>query len=270
MAYRTILVEVADDGALEARLQAARALAGRFDAVLIGMHVMPSPFVPVALGDGSAYLAPDLIEAQRAGSRLIKEKVQAVFRSICGAGPDAIWQEVEGDPGDVLAGAARTTDLLLARQAKAGRADLPDVLDQLVTAAGVPVLVLPSGVDGHFGHTVMIAWNGSCEATRAAHDALPFLHAADRVVLCAVGGEAFASLAAATAMLKRHGVAAEPRELDEPDGAAGAVLLAEAAAQGVDLLVMGAYGHSRLRELVFGGATRHVLRAGPLPVLFGS
>jgi nucleotide-binding universal stress UspA family protein len=269
MAYRTILVEVAEDGALEPRLQAARTLAGRFDAVLIGMHVMPSPFVPVALGDG-AYLAPELIEAQREGNRQIKEKLEAVFRSVCGAGEGAIWQEAEGDPGRLLAAAARTTDLLVARQAKAGDADAPDVLDQLVTAAGVPVLALPAGVSGDLGHTAMIAWNGSCEATRAAHDALPFLRTAGRVVLCGVGDEAAASLEAAAAMLKRHGVAVEPQQVDEPDGDAGAVLLAQAAASAADLLVMGAYGHTRLRELVFGGATRHVLRGATLPVLFGS
>jgi nucleotide-binding universal stress UspA family protein len=269
MGYRTILVEVADDSALESRLQAARTLAGRFDAVLIGMHVMPSPFVPVALGDG-AYLAPELIEAQREGNRQIKEKVAAIFRSVCGAGEGAIWQEAEGDPGRLIAAAARTADLLLARQAKAGSADAPDLLDQLVTAAGVPVLALPAGVYGHLGHTVMVAWNGSCEATRAAHDALPFLLSADRVVLCGVGRDPAASLGAAAAMLKRHGVAVESHEVDKPDGDAGAVLLARAAAHGADLLVMGAYGHTRLRELVFGGATRHVLRGATLPVLFGS
>ncbi len=80
------------------------------------------------------------------------------------------------------------------------------------------------------------------------------------MVLCAVGAAAAASLEAAAAMLKRHGVAFEAHELDEPDGDAGAVLL-PGAAQAADLLVMGAYGHTRLRELVFGGATRHVLRA---------
>jgi len=269
MAYRTILVEAADDGALKARLQTACALAGRFDAVLIGLHVMPAPYVPVALGDG-AYLAPELIETQRAANRQIKDKVQAVFRSVCGAGESVVWEEAEGDPGRLIAAAARTADLLLARQAKAGSADAPDLLDQLVTAAGVPVLALPAGVHGHLGHTAVIAWNGSCEATRAAHDALPFLRAADRVILCAVGGAAAASLEAAAAMLKRHGVAVESHEVDKPDGDAGAVLLAQAAAHGADLLVMGAYGHTRLRELVFGGATRHVLRETTLPVLFGS
>ncbi len=270
MAYRTILVELADDSALEQRLQTARALAGRFDAALVGMHAMPPPFIPVGYGDASAYIGPELIEAQRAANLQIREQVQATFRAVCGAGPEAVWQEAEGDPGRLLAAAARTTDLLLARHAEAGSADGPDLLDQLVTAAGVPVLALPQGAAGDPGDRVMIAWNGSSEATRAAHEALPLLRAARRVVLCAVGAAAAASLAAAAAMLKRHGVAIEACEVDEPDGDAGAALLAQAAAQGADLLVMGAYGHTRLRELVLGGATRHVLRTARLPVLFGS
>jgi nucleotide-binding universal stress UspA family protein len=268
MAYRTILVEVADDPGLEPRLRVARALAGRFDAVLSGLHVMPTPFVPVALGEGSASLTVDLIEAQRAAHRQIRDQVEGAFRSVCGAAPDAVWQDAEGDPGRLLAAAARLSDLLLARHAGAAGADRPGLLDQLVSAAGVPVLALPPAAAGDLGQTVMIAWNGSCEATRAAHGALPFLRAAARVVLCAVGGEAAASLEAASAMVRRHGVAVEGRRIDAADGEAGAVLLAQAAAEAADLLVMGAYGHTRLRELVLGGATRHVLRAARLPVLF--
>lgn len=270
MGCRTILVELADDSGLEPRLQLARGLADRFDAVLIGMHVMPPPFIPASYGEATAYIGPDLLEAQRKANRKIAERVQAVFRSVCGEGSGAVWQEAEGDRGDLLAQAARTTDLLLARHAKFGGTDVPDVLDQLVTAAGVPVLALPSGFAGDLGRTVVVGWNGSREAARAVHDALPFLRAAKGVILCAVGGQAETSLAAATAMLRRHGLAVQPHKVGEPDGNAGEVLLAQAAAHAADLLVMGAYGHTRLREMVFGGATRHVLREATLPVLFSS
>jgi nucleotide-binding universal stress UspA family protein len=185
-------------------------------------------------------------------------------------GSNVIWQEAEGDRGDLLTEAARTTDLLLSRHAKAGSTEAPDVLDQLVTAAGVPVLALPPGFSGDLGRTVLVAWNGSREATRAVHDALPLLREAKRVVLSTVGDEAATTLEAAAAMLRRHGLAVQAHKLDELDGNAGEVLLAQAAAHAADLLVMGAYGHTRLRELVFGGATRHVLREATLPVLFSS
>ena len=268
MAYRTILVELADDRGLEPRLQVAQTLAGRFGVALIGLHVMPPPFIPGAYGEAAAYLGPDLIEAQRAANQQTRERVQAAFRKLCGEG--AIWREAEGARGVLLAEAAHTADLVLASRAKHESADPPDVLDQLVTAAGVPVLALPSNVSGDLGQTILVGWNGSREATRAAHDALPLLHEARRVILCAVGAAAAQSLGAAAAMLQRHGLAVHAQQVDEPDGDAGAVLLAQAGAQGADLLVMGAYGHARLRELVFGGATRHVLRAATLPVLFGS
>jgi nucleotide-binding universal stress UspA family protein len=270
MAYRTILVELADDKELEARLRVAQSLADRFDAVLIGMHVMPLPVIPGAYGEAAAYIGPEFIEAQRKANREIAERVQAVFRSVCGEGSNAVWQEAEGDRGDLLAEAARTTDLLLAKHAKFGGTDAADVLDQLVTAAGVPVLALPSGFSGNLGQTVVVGWNGSREAARAVHDALPFLHTAKGVILCAVGDQAETSLEAASAMLRRHGLAVQPHKVDEPDGNAGEVLLAQAAAHPADLLVMGAYGHTRLREMVFGGATRHVLREATLPVLFSS
>lgn len=195
------------------------------------------------------------------------KRVQAIFRSVCGEGSNVIWQQAEDDRDDLLAETARTTDLFLASRGNVGGTE---VLDQLVTAAGVPVLALPADVAGDLGQTVMIAWNGSREATRAVHDTLPFLQVATSVVLCAVGDEAATSLEAANALLRRHGLAVHAHQMDEPEGDAGEVLLAQAVAQAADLLVMGAYGHTRLRKLVFGGATRHVLRNALLPVLFGS
>jgi hypothetical protein len=196
MAYRTILVELADDGGLEQRLQVARRLAERFDAVLIGMHVMPRPFIPASYGEATACLGPEFVEAQRKANREIAGRVQAAFQRICGEGSNAIWLEAEGDRGELLAEAARTTDLLIARHAKVGATEAPDVLDQLVTATGVPVLALPSGFSGDLGQTVLVAWNGSREATRAVHDALPLLHEPKRVILSAVRDEPATTLEA--------------------------------------------------------------------------
>jgi hypothetical protein len=128
--------------------------------------------------------------------------------------------------------------------------------------------MLPAGATLTPGQTVLVGWNGSCEATRAVHGALPFLIGAKRVILCAVG-EARQALEDARLMLRRHEIAVEPRHVDQPDAKAGEIMLGEAEREGADLLVIGAYGHTRLRELIFGGATRHVLRDAALPVLFG-
>jgi nucleotide-binding universal stress UspA family protein len=270
MAYRTILMTLTGDSGLEARLQSARTLARRFDAVLVGMHVVPPPFIPIADGDAVTYLVPELIEAQRKANQEVKERIRGAFQRICGTGPKVVWREAEGDAGQLLTEVARTADLVLAAKGDVGRMEGTRVVEHLVMAAGVPVLMLPPDAPDAFGTTVMAAWNGSREATRAVHEALPFLSGAERVALCAIGEEAGRDLDGAAAMLRRHGVAVQPEQIDQPDGAAGEALLARAAAHAADLLVMGAYGHARLRELVFGGATRHVLRAAGLPVLFGS
>jgi nucleotide-binding universal stress UspA family protein len=270
MAYRTMLVALTGDSGLEPRLHTAKALAGRFDAVLVGMHVVPLPFIPIADGEGVAYVVPELIEAQRKANQETKERVQAAFQRICGTGPGVVWREAEGDPDRLLAEAARTADLVLAAKGDPGAMDSSRVAERLAMAAGVPVLMLPPDTSETFGTSILAGWNGSREAARALHEALPFLCRAQRVVLCAVGEEAARNLEAAAAMLKRHGAAVEPQAIDQPDEDAGEVLLAQAAALGADLVVMGTYGHARLRELVFGGATRHVLRTATLPVLFGS
>lgn len=271
MTYRTILVDLAAERPVGPRLDVASALASRFQATLLGMHVMPAPFASAGMyGEASVYVGPELIEAQRHADREIKERVRMVFEDVCGSGPDRIWREAEGDPGRLLAAAAHATDLVLTEKGDGATAPAFDVIDQLVVGAGVPVLVLPPMAVGPIGRTVLVAWNGSREATRAVHGALPFLRAAGRVILCVIGERAVAGLEDARAMLDRHGVKVQPEPVPEPDGAAGEILLARAAAHAADLLVMGAYGHARLRELVFGGATRHVLRAAGLPVLFAS
>jgi nucleotide-binding universal stress UspA family protein len=269
MAYRTVLVTLAGESRLEARLQSAQALARRFDAVLVGMHVMPPPFIPIPDGEGLAYVLPELIEAQRKVNQEVKERVHAAFERICGTGSTAVWQEAAGEPGRLLIEAARTVDLVLAAKRDEERQGA-QVVEQLAMSAGVPVLMLPQEASKAMGTSIVAGWNGSREAARAVHEALPFLCGAERVVLCAVGEEAARDLEPAAAMLGRHGVAVQPQAIDKPDGDAGEILLGQAAAHGADLLVIGTYGHTRLRELVFGGATRHVLRTATLPVLFGS
>ena len=268
MAYRTILVELVYDSGLEPRLRVARILARRYGAMLVGMHVMPPPFILTPYAEAAAFVGPDLIEAERAANREIRDRIQEVFRSFCGDEGSALWREAEGSRGDLLAEAAYTADLVLASRAKAGSTDVPDVLDQLVTIAGVPVLALPAELSVKFGRTILVGWNNSREAARAIRDALPFLHTAKRLILCAVGTEARKGIEAAAAMLERHGLSVRLLQVDEPDARAGEVLLAQAGAHDADLLVMGAYGHARLRELVLGGATCHVLRKAALPVLF--
>ena len=270
MAYRTILFELVDDSQNDARIESARRLAQKFDAELVGIHVSPPPFLPVGFGEGAAYVGPEVFEAQREANRLVRERVEAAFRRQCDPARMAVRDIYEeGDPGELLAEAARGADLTIAAQEAGAGLDAlaPHPIHHVILSAGGPVLVLPgSGAAAGFGKRVAVAWNGSREAARAAKDALPFLIAAEAVTLIAAGEEAGAALDLGAGLLRRHGAPVTTRQI-EPSRAHGAMLLDAAAAEGADLLVMGAYGHSRLREIVLGGATREVLRDARIPVL---
>jgi nucleotide-binding universal stress UspA family protein len=239
MTYQTILVELVTQAGMEDRLRVADGLARRFGAMLVGMHAAPSPVELVAqYGWAAGYVGPDLIDAQEKANVEARTRAREAFRRCCGEDPTNLWRAAEGDPARLVAAVARTVDLVIAGRERDGTAGFAE---QLLTTTGVPVLALPPEVPaGEIGRSVLVAWNGSRESARAAHDALPLLrHGAGEVALCAIGEDA------------------------------GALLLAEATARHADLLVMGAYGHARLRELIFGGATRHALARAPIPVLFG-
>lgn len=271
MAYRTILIELVDDAQNEARIRCGCQLAERFGAELVALHVSLPPMAPLGYGEGTAYVGPEAFEAQREANRLVRERVEAAFRRACErARLPARDLYDEGEPGEIIAEAARAVELTIAAQAGGGALEAPTrhPIDQVVLSAGGPVLMLPRASWAEpLGRRVVVAWNGSREAARALKDALPFLVAAEAVTVVAAGEAAGAALEGAAALLRRHAVPAVTRQV-EPGPLAGATLLDAAAEAGGDLLVMGAYGHSRLREIVLGGATREVLRGAGLPVLF--
>lgn len=137
-----------------------------------------------------------------------------------------------------------------------------------LVGAARPLLLVPQGGTEHIGRRIAVAWNGSVESSRALAGAMPLLKQADELhVLTAAGARIEVEQATALAgYLGWHGLNAQQHAL-YPESSAGAALLAKAKELGADLLVMGGYGHSRLRELIFGGVTRHVLHHYDLPVL---
>ena len=152
--------------------------------------------------------------------------MKALFEEICGADPAVAWREEEGEPGLRLAEVARSADLVITTSAQEESDAIPDHLEALLTTAGVPVLVLPSHYVGDGGHAALVGWDGSREATRAVHAALPFLQEAHKVVLCAIGKPAGAGLDDAALMLQRHGVQVQPEQVAGSDSDAGEILMA--------------------------------------------
>jgi nucleotide-binding universal stress UspA family protein len=170
----------------------------------------------------------------------------------------------------------RYADLVVAGQRDPEGEDLngnEEMPDRLILSLGRPVLVVPAyGRFPVIGDRVLVAWDGSRLATRAVNDAIPLLTGAKSVAVVAInpegGDEGHGQIPSADICLHlaRHGVRAEAQHLFADDVDAGDMLLSQAAEQGIDMIVMGAYGHARWRELVLGGMTRHVLRHMTVPV----
>lgn len=273
MSIHTILHMLLDDSHAVGRLRLARDLAERFGASLVALHVTPPALVAVGLAEGAAYLGPELYEAHSAAAARVTERLKAAFRSVCE--PPKIpsrWRHENGEPGLIAVGLARTADLTVSGlEASSGLDALaPSLAEQLALGAGGPVLLVPEGWgDAGLGRKILLAWNGSREAARALHDALPFLAGAEAVTVVTFGEGTGGGLDDVVALLAGHGIKASARtESDERD--IGGQLIGLAAALDADLIVMGAYGRPRLREVVLGGVTRDILRGASVPVLLSS
>jgi nucleotide-binding universal stress UspA family protein len=257
MAYKDLLVIVDDDPCARERVSHAADLAERFDAHLAGLCVS-SISVPEALQKTAA--ARELFEGA-VGQR----------------GISAEWRTATGFPVDVAAVQARYADLVVLGQLDPEDAQAPvnsPPPEDIALSVGRPTLVIPYvGSYSPIGHRILVAWDASREATRALNDAIPLLAAAAEVTVLTVdppvGRTEHGDIPGADIALHlaRHGVKAQVEKTVSGFVGIGDVLLSRASDLGADLLVMGAYGHSRARELVVGGATRTVLRSMMLPVL---
>ena len=183
-------------------------------------------------------------------------------------GPTAGWIETVGAEDDILVRRGRVADLLVVARPTA-HAEAPSVVtfNAAVFESGRPVLVAPTEPVKSMGRRVAISWNGSAEAARAVSAALPVLRNAQAVRILNVDTDDTANGRAANLaeFLQWHGIAAEQCAIPAGDGPVGAAILA--ACGDADLLVMGAYTHSRLLQLILGGVTRHILERSTLPLL---
>jgi nucleotide-binding universal stress UspA family protein len=277
MAYKTILVHCNDRRRAGRIAAAAAELAERFQSHLIGLSVAP----PVQVVPTGMPAAPDVvvIDDRAQAYRRDNPAMQAAFEAaVRGRRLTWEWRQEEAGNATVAEAAVRHAsgaDLVVAAQRDPQWAEARslDIAGRLALQAARPVVIVPNeGALAPVGSTVLVAWNGRREATRAAFDALPLLQRAGSVKVLALGPEPERAERGALAAdhlcagLARHGVACEVIA-GPSDGGAGPALVRRAAEHGADLLVMGCYGHSRLSELVFGGATRHVLAHMTVPVL---
>lgn len=272
MAYQDILVHLDESRGCPARLTAAVSLAQALGARLTGLYIMPPPDLPP---NARAYVTPETIVAERHAVRDKADQQQAAFRqAVAAVKLNSEWRCVTGEPGRQLNYHARFHDLLII-----GQTDPEDpnaigggFVSDVVLGAGRPVLIIPYiGARPTLGRRVLVAWSGSREATRAVHDALPLLTLAQQVAVLSIGAEggteAETSAKELCGHLSHYGIAATASHLPADDIEVGDLLLDRAADEDFDLIVMGAYGHARLREIILGGATRHLLEHMTAPVL---
>jgi nucleotide-binding universal stress UspA family protein len=282
MAIKDILVHLDTGTRSEVRLGVAADLARRHGAHLTGLGVVNIPEAAILYGGAVPYAAGalDLLAQTRNDILAAMQPVEATFRErLARDGLDGEWRLTEGNAALTVALHARYADLVVLGQPNPGdAADAARGNDIIVTtlmSSGRPVLTVPfAGTFPTLGERVLVAWNATREATRAVNDALPLLEAAKAVTVLAINprhgirGHGDVPSADIALHLARHGVRAEAAHTvagEIPDAEA---LLSYAADISADLIVAGGYGHSRARELVFGGVTRTLLREMTVPIFF--
>ncbi len=184
-------------------------------------------------------------------------------------GFSASFVTASGREEDLIALRGRVSDLIVAGRREGDDGAARSILEIALLETGRPVLVAPPQPATDFGRVVGVVWNGSAEASRAIASGLPFLRGAEGVIVLVVpeGTRAGPPLDHLIAYLACHGVTATTRHIQPGDDGVGMGILSQAEAAGIDMLVMGAYTHSRLRHLIFGGATSAVLDHTNIPVL---
>lgn len=279
MTYKIITVYADLDSGAPSRLALAARLAARFDAHLIGLHVIRAPALPAFV---AAEAPAALAESQQAllRARADQSGVRLADAARAEGAPSHAFRAITDPMGDMLGAAVRavrTANLIIAPQANADDDDpaLSQLAEKLVMESGRPVLITPySGMAQAMPRHPVVLWNGAREAARAVFDALPLLQAAERVTILSVDpdqseetGDGPLPGADLAQTLARHDVRVGAQTAFRDRGDVGEALLSQVADIGGDLIVMGAYGHPRLREMFFGGATRTIFRSMTAPVL---
>lgn len=271
MSYKTLLAVIQNKGDIERVLDHAVPLASRLQSHVIGIHAEP-----MALPYTTAIGFPDA-EFMQATSEATKERaieLEKIFAART-AGISAEWRTMESLSGDsalCALASARAADLVIAAQTDPSESSAQTAnVDHLLFETGRPALFVPYAgpVTTTFAR-VLVAWNGTRESSRAVFDALPFILEAEQIEILTIdapdsGGDLPESSGAdIAAALMRHGANVIVTNESSDGLGVSAVIENRAVEMNADLLVMGAYGHSRLREFLFGGVTREVLKSMPV------
>lgn len=285
MTIRNILVPVRGDGKGESVLDHALAVARRFNAHLNVVHCRPRPedmlpfgvFVPTSFREQIASSATTMADEEEG-------RVKALFEAYCSRHdlavidsgaiapkdrPSASWSEATGKQAAAVAVRGRLADLIAVAQPDPKLNLGRNTLEAALLETGRLVLMCPPAAAGSVGRHVAIGWDGQAEAARALAAAMPILVAADHITVLAgeTGRQVELGPGDLQTYLARHDARADVRSFSSRGTEVAQGLLASATEAGADVLLIGAWGHSRRRELVMGGVTEHIIEHADLPVL---
>jgi len=276
MSIKTILVALNEVGLNDQIITASAELGIRFDAHVVGLYVIPAAEVYPIIGES---LSTQVYAGHRDYYIEHSETVKEAFETQMALhGVKSEWRMVDVKSSLVADGVmphSYHADLIIVPQ-KPETTDLEDpdlrvendFTERVIMESGRPVLIIPAvGEFSGIGQQILIGWNGTREAARSAFYATPFMRDAENVTISWVNSPEELPGTQLATCLARHGINATAKAVVTSDGSVGEELLSTANDLGADLLVMGGYGHSRLREFVLGGATRTVLDKMTIPVL---
>ncbi len=277
---KTILVPFYDDDIAQSALSTSWLIAERFSSYVEALFVMRPP--QIFDGEGIA-LAGSYMTQLKDEERRLAESAHQRFQSVIESrgvpiaevstpaeGVTAGWRETEGLEGQVIGDYGRLFDLIvIGRNFGQPWIDWSVMCEAALFETGRPVLVAGSQMPSSIGERIVVAWNGSTETARCIALSMPFLERADSVVVLTVEGWQVPGPGGdqVSAHLQRNGITATARAVASGSRSVGEAILDETKDLNADLIVKGAYTHSRLRQLVFGGATRHLLNNTPIPLL---
>jgi nucleotide-binding universal stress UspA family protein len=277
---KAILVPTEQSTAMQSALEAALLLAQKFGGCIEGFALRPAVADMIAMDPDAGLTmvavkendAEMVRQAESLFSAFMERRGVARHADSAAATPVPTWSWLAGAPSgnDFVGSYGRVFDIIvLARPGDEWQSPAMVTLESALFESGRPVLIAPPAAPRSLATNVLIAWNCSTEQARTTAFAMPLLRLAERITICTVEGATVAGpsgeqLARALAI---NGITAQTITIAPGKRSAGEALLAKAEELGCDLIVKGAYTQSRLRQMIFGGTTRHILTHARLPVL---
>ena len=280
----TILVPFRDDATALAALDLACRVSLARGAYLEGLFIQTAPLVYASEGIAiGGYVAQIADEEQRRGddarARFVErvrghgiELVEERSGEPAAGGARAAWRQIDGLGEQIVGEYGRVFDLIaLGRETDESSSDWSVLCEAALFESGRLLLLAPPSAPATFGERIAVLWNGSTETARTVGAAMPLLQAAKEVVVCGVEGVQVPgpSVDQVARCLAENGIGARIHLTALEGRPPGAAVLDDAMETGPDLLLKGAYAHSRLRQMIFGGPTRHILKCAELPVVMG-